>query len=63
MHHEGRPHVFVRTPRGFSAVPVQLNGAVAGVVQVSGPLRAGQEVAVRSVVALKSAWLGHGGGD
>ena len=63
VHHEGRPHVFVRTPRGFSAVPVQLSGAVAGVVQVSGPLRAGQEVAVRSVVALKSAWLGHGGGD
>ena len=63
VHHEGQPHVFVRTARGFTAVPVQLNGGAAGTVQVSGPLQAGQEVAVRAVVALKSAWLGHGGGE
>lgn len=63
VHHEGRPHVFVRTARGFTAVPVQVDGGAAGAVQVSGPLQAGQEVAVRAVVALKSAWLGHGGGE
>lgn len=63
VHHEGQPHVFVRTTRGFSAVPVQVGGGAAGVVQVSGQLQAGQEVAVRAVVALKSAWLGHGGGE
>lgn len=63
VHHEGRPHVFVRTARGFTAVPVQVSGGAAGTVQVSGPLQAGQEVAVRAVVALKSAWLGHGGGE
>lgn len=63
VHHEGQPHVFVRTSRGFTAVPVQVSSGAAGVVQVSGPLQAGQEVAVRAVVALKSAWLGHGGGE
>lgn len=63
VHHEGRPLVFVRTARGFTAVPVQVQGGAAGAVQVSGPLQAGQEVAVRAVVALKSAWLGHGGGE
>lgn len=63
VHHEGQPHVFVRTARGFAAVPVQVNGGAAGAVQVSGQLQAGQEVAVRAVVALKSAWLGHGGGE
>jgi cobalt-zinc-cadmium efflux system membrane fusion protein len=63
VHHEGQPHVFVRTARGFTAVPVQVSSGAAGVVQVSGALQAGQEVAVRAVVALKSAWLGHGGGE
>jgi len=63
VHHEGQAHVFVRTARGFTAVPVQLSGGASGVVQVSGALQPGQEVAVRAVVALKSAWLGHGGGE
>lgn len=63
VHHEGQPYVFVRSSRGFTAVPVQLNGGAAGAVQVAGKLQAGQEVAVRAVVALKSAWLGHGGGE
>lgn len=63
VHHEGRAHVFVRTARGFTAVPVTVAGGAAGSLQVSGPLQAGQEVAVRAVVALKSAWLGHGGGE
>ncbi|MFG6468175.1 efflux RND transporter periplasmic adaptor subunit [Roseateles sp. BYS87W] len=63
VHHEGRAHVFVRTARGFSAVPVVVSAGAAGVMQVSGNLQAGQEVAVRSVVAIKSAWLGHGGGE
>lgn len=63
VHHEGLPHVFVRTARGFTAIPVQVSGGAAGVLQVSGNLQAGQEVAVRAVVALKSAWLGHGGGE
>lgn len=63
VHHEGQALVFVRTARGFSAVPVQLTDGAAGLVQVSGNLQAGQEVATRAVVALKSAWLGHGGGE
>lgn len=63
VHHEGQAYVFVRGARGFVATPVQLLGGAAGVAQVTGELKAGQEVAVRAVVALKSAWLGHGGGE
>ena len=63
VHHEVQAYVFARSARGFTAVPVRVGGGAAGVVQVSGDLKAGQEVAVRAVVALKSAWLGHGGGE
>lgn len=63
FHHEGRAFVFVRSARGFVATPVRVSGGAGGVTQVTGELKAGQDVAVRAVVALKSAWLGHGGGD
>lgn len=55
--------VFVRTGQGFAAVPVTVQAASGGSVQVSGALRAGQEIAVSSVVALKAAWLGKGGSN
>jgi multidrug efflux pump subunit AcrA (membrane-fusion protein) len=63
VHHEGQAYVFVRGGRGFVATPVQMLGGAAGIAQVTGDLKPGQEVAVRAVVALKSAWLGHGGGE
>lgn len=63
VHHEGKAYVFVRSARGFVATPVSVNGGAGSISQVEGELKAGQEVAVRAVVALKSAWLGHGGGE
>lgn len=63
VHHEGQAYVFVRQARGFVPVPVRVTGGAAASAQVTGALQAGQEVAVQSVVAIKSAWLGHGGGE
>ncbi len=62
-HHEGQAYVFVRNARGFVATPVRVTGGNGTVVQVEGGLKAGQEVAVQAVAALKSAWLGLGGGQ
>lgn len=63
-HHEGRAYVFVRSARGFVATPVRVAAGSGSSVQVEGSgLAVGQQVAVRAVVALKSAWLGLGGGQ
>ena len=63
-HHEGRAYVFVRSARGFVATPVRVSAGSGSSVQVEGGgLAAGQQVAVQAVVALKSAWLGLGGGQ
>ena len=62
-HHEGKAFVFVRSPSGFVATPVRVAGGSGSVVQVEGELKAGQQVAVQAVAALKSAWLGLGGGE
>lgn len=63
IHHEGKAYVFVRSARGFVVMPVRVTGGTGTLAQVEGELKAGQEVAIRAVVALKSAWLGHGGGE
>ena len=70
--HDDRAWVFVRREDGFMAVPVRVLASAGARVtvanQASSPagtpvLKAGQEVAVASVVALKAAWLGRGGGE
>lgn len=58
-----RAYVFVRSAKGFVATPVSVLSSAGQAVQVQGALRSGQEVAVSSVIALKSAWLGKGGGE
>jgi len=58
-----RAYVFVRSAKGFVATPVSVLSSAGQSVQVQGALRGGQEVAVSSVIALKSAWLGKGGGE
>lgn len=62
-----RAYVFVRSARGFIATPVTVLKSAGSVVQVQAQppltLKAGQDVAVASVIALKSAWLGMGGGE
>lgn len=55
--------VFVRTDKGFVAQPVIVIDSAGQSLRVKGELRAGQEIAVSSVVALKSAWLGKGGSN
>ena len=58
-----KAYVFVRTAKGFSAQPVTVTHSAGVLVQVQGPLKAGQEIAVTSVIALKAAWLGKSGSN
>jgi multidrug efflux pump subunit AcrA (membrane-fusion protein) len=60
---DDKAYVFVRSAKGFVATPVTVVASAGASVQVTGALRAGQEVATSSVIALKSAWLGKGGGS
>ena len=55
-------YVFVRSATGFVATPVTVLSSAGASVQVSGKLATGQELATASVIALKAAWLGKGGG-
>lgn len=60
---DDKAYVFVRSTKGFVAVPVTVVSSAGQALQVHGNLKSGQEVAVTSVIALKSAWLGMGGGE
>ncbi len=56
--HDGnQAYVFVRTPDGFEARPVKVAASAGQRVRVQGALKAGEQVAVSGVVALKGAWL------
>jgi len=56
-HDDDQAYVFVRTPDGFEARPVKVVASAAQRVRVQGPVKAGEQVAVSGVVALKGAWL------
>ena len=58
-----KAYVFVRTLKGFLAQPVTVLNSAGALVQVQGPLKTGQEIAVTSVIALKAAWLGKSGSN
>lgn len=58
-----KAYVFVRTDKGFVATPVDVLDSAGQALRVKGALRAGQEIAVTSVIGLKAAWLGKGGGN
>jgi len=58
-----KAYVFVRTPKGFVAQQVVVLNSAGASVQVQGPLKAGQDIAVTSVIALKAAWLGKSGSN
>lgn len=58
---DNQAYVFVRTAQGFVAQAVTVVNSAGSAVQVQGPLKAGQEIATRSVIALKAAWLGQNG--
>ncbi len=55
--------VFVRTEKGFRAQPVTVVEETRDAVLVTGDLKAGEDIAVRGVVALKGAWQGLGGSE
>ena len=62
MAHDGdQGYVFVRTPDGFEARAVKVSTSSGQRVRVQGPVKAGEEVAVSGVVALKGAWLNEKG--
>ena len=56
--HDGKQaYLFIRTADGFEARPVQVMASAGQRVRVQGPLKAGEQIAVSGVVALKGAWL------
>lgn len=56
--HDGdQAYLFVRTADGFEARPVKVVVSVGQRVRVQGPVKAGEQIAVSGVVALKGAWL------
>jgi cobalt-zinc-cadmium efflux system membrane fusion protein len=62
--HEGAAtFVFVRTTSGFDAREVKVSSSAGQRVRIRGPLKAGDQVAVSGVVALKGSWLGEKGGS
>lgn len=58
-----KAYVFVRTAKGFLAQQVTVLNSAGASVQVQGPLKPGQDIAVTSVIALKAAWLGKSGSN
>jgi RND family efflux transporter MFP subunit len=61
--HDGkRAYVFIRTADGFEARPVTVTASAGQQVRMQGALKAGEQIAVSGVVALKGAWLTEKGG-
>lgn len=59
--HDGKQaYVFVRTPDGFEARPVNVIASAGQRSRVQGALKAGEQIAVSGIVALKGAWLNAG---
>ncbi len=55
--------VFVRSASGFRAVTVKVLGRSGNSSIVDGALSASDRLAVSGVIAIKGAWVGHGGGE
>ena len=53
----GDAYIFVRTADGFEARPVKVLASAGQRVRVQADGKAGEQVAIRGVVALKGAWL------
>jgi cobalt-zinc-cadmium efflux system membrane fusion protein len=56
-HNGKQAYVFVRTSGGFEARSVKVTASAGQRVRVQGPVKAGEQIAVSGVVALKGAWL------
>lgn len=59
--HDGKQaYVFVRTPQGFEARPVNVIASAGQRIRLQGPLKTGEQIAISGIVALKGAWLNAG---
>lgn len=56
----GKLYVFVRQPQGYLATPVSVGAGGGSEAVITSGLKAGDEVAVQGVAAIKGAWLGLG---
>ena len=56
-----KAYVFVRTEKGFLVQRVTVLNSAGASVQVQGPPKTGQDIAIISVIALKAAWIGKSG--
>ncbi|MEY5098108.1 MAG: hypothetical protein RJA36_827 [Pseudomonadota bacterium] len=63
LYHEGKPFVFLRTPRGFVPTPVELAPRAGAGATAVGGIRPGDAVVVHGIAALKGAWQGLGAGE
>lgn len=61
IRHGDHSVVFARVPQGFAPIPVRVLSADAQQVIVAGALAPDSAVATQRTIALKGAWLGHGG--
>lgn len=59
----GKTVLFVHHRTGFEARPVQVLSSVGQTANVRGKLKAGEQVASKGVIALKSVWLGEWQGE
>lgn len=61
--HDGdQVYLFARTSDGFEARPVKVTASAGQRVRVQGAFKAGEQIAISGVVALKGAWLDEKGG-
>lgn len=60
VQHGGQTYVFVRQPQAFRAVAVKTGPGGDRETPILSGLKAGDEVAVKGVIAIKGAWLGLG---
>lgn len=56
-HESNQAYVFVRTNSGFEARAVKVAASAGQRVRIQGQLKANEQIAVNSVVALKAAWI------
>jgi membrane fusion protein, heavy metal efflux system len=57
---EGKAYLFVRTVKGFTVVPITVQGKQAATSTISGALKGNEQIAINGAVALKANWLGLG---
>ncbi len=62
--HDGKQaYLFVRTAEGFEARPVSVIANAGQRARVQGAIKAGEQIAISRVVALKGSWMGEKGAD